>query len=724
MHGKGSEDFFQLCMTTLDSSVRNMQEETRFKYRQAQATKRSGNNGLSLEQQKEGNAFVQRTDNKWVEIGLLLRMLTNCVQGHNLPFANFLREQHTNKQSFNLILKAESVLNSLVSEGLAELPTDRSIGVQNTIKALTELIGKCMEGPCDKNQVLLATSEFAMIIQQIVKCGSETTRRSWQQDPDDAKAFIKTQELQISGLYALLGMLDGTVEDEVAMKLLPNIQVHELLSECLSAGCWAYKFPRMAEMDSREGQSAIVQEMNKMKDIGEDFGKIGLSRGLDMVNKTADLSKSFVGMEIGEDALPALIKSGMNLEFDKVLLLWTFLQAARDVDYANTTIEPMIEHTVNYHTNGQESWGGPLVKRKIQELHKSVNSIEIFRGDRVFRLHFPVPSICLKVTKMSYFTDHFNLMMDSVQPRDNPSAKAASLLCRLQDLADEMAHYHMLLNHVFTNWLVKMRGHIEVMPFNIAAIKSILIIVTYGAHDSAYTTYDNVWYITVVFLEWVQVAACAAFCLSYFVVVAPTAAVEPREPSISVSNGSVNENDDPMQALDDNEIDFGEDWETPPDPPTGDFDIFTDCNFIYEVLCLPMAWWSLTSLFIAILSALPAGYVTNNYTNNFIGVLILLDYCRLPGGAMVIGSLRVGGKGLMSSFCVALILITIHGMGAFIFFEDEVNINNPCTTAYQCMYLAMDNGFRGDIADAHATPTGVVFWTMPTKLSNMSKVDS
>jgi len=86
-----------------------------------------------------------------------------------------------------------------------------------------------------------------------------------------------------------------------------------------------------------------------------------------------------------------------------------------------------------------------------------------------------------------------------------------------------------------------------------------------------------------------------------------------------------------------------------------------------------------------------------------------MDYFRLPAGTMVLSSLKVGGEGLWNSFKVALVLITIWGSVGFLFFESEIDNNNPCTTMLQCWYLGVDAGFRGDMAAMHGDDHDNVF---------------
>ena len=91
-------------------------------------------------------------------------------------------------------------------------------------------------------------------------------------------------------------------------------------------------------------------------------------------------------------------------------------------------------------------------------------------------------------------------------------------------------------------------------------------------------------------------------------------------------------------------------WDPPPPPPDEEWDHAFDPAFLQSLLHLWLGWWSLISVAIAILAWVPAGFVTSQSQSHFIGVLILLDYFRLPSGKMVVASLRVGGTGLLNAY--------------------------------------------------------------------------
>lgn len=167
--------------------------------------------------------------------------------------------------------------------------------------------------------------------------------------------------------------------------------------------------------------------------------------------------------------------------------------------------------------------------------------------------------------------------------------------------------------------------------------------------------------------------------------------MDPREPIISQEYGHADDVDFAVEGV------VGDEFELPPEI------VEESCSMDYVMNCLQLklGWWSVASLLISVLSVLPAGTITENNENTFISVLLLLDYLRLPGGMMVVSSLQVGGRGLLSSFFVALILVTLWSVGGYIMLNPEVNRNNDCKTIYQCWYLGMNGGFHGDMARMH-----------------------
>lgn len=75
-------------------------------------------------------------------------------EGHNDTFQNFLREQHTNKFSFNILLDVITLLETL-EPMLAFIFETEQMAVIGLMEQTLDLITELMQGSCLLNQVLL-----------------------------------------------------------------------------------------------------------------------------------------------------------------------------------------------------------------------------------------------------------------------------------------------------------------------------------------------------------------------------------------------------------------------------------------------------------------------------------------------------------------------------------------------------------------------------------------
>jgi len=261
-----------------------------------------------------------------------------------------------------------------------------------------------------------------------------------------------------------------------------------------------------------------------------------------------------------------------------------------------------------------------------------------------------------------------------------------------------MSHYGNLLSNVVTRKLVYSRGYLEEIPFYVAVVHTVLVVTTYGSHEAAFSQYD--WArATLEVVQSLHIASCAAFCVSYFVIIAPVESEDPREaglPTVFLPDEE-HLHEEELQLF---KMNPG--WPEPPEPPRSEWDRYCSWERLVEIFSLPLGWWSLILLAAAILAALPPGSISRDDRHSLFCTLGLLDYFRLPGGQMVVGSVRVGGQGLFNSFKMAVILITLWGAGSYLWWEKDINANNDCTSMLQCWYLAMDAGFRGDMKAMHS----------------------
>lgn len=493
-----------------------------------------------------------RFHTQWTEIKLILDLLTKFVQGLHLGFQNFLRQQTSHKHSFNLLLQAESLLSTLVSDGLSEPISTRSLGVVSTVKAILDFLSRCMQGPCEENQILLANSESVTIMQALIvslpndvdpihrdreveqlkarlltlEPGSERyleleqtvsklETEEYKPALENVQARIHTLEIQIEACKCLSSMLDGCATDEVPAKMLPNLQISDMTQAIIHAGMWKH-FKGKGEFTTEKQDSSWHEASSLRAEIAA------------QMDEAAAVS---AGLVVPKDKYTLAAEEAHELEFNKVTLIYTLLMELIDIDPSGRSVEKKMEDTLEYEAGMEASSLAHMhasgishltVTKKIRNMEKRCKSVEVTRAEHVFRVHFVVPEICVKVSKLWYFRRHFDELMRSIEPRDNPTAKAACFVCRILDLRDEMYHYRRLYTHSFTKFLMMNRTLIERLPFTICTASFILQLLFYGEHQHNYKGYDGA-RVLVRTLEICQVISCFLFCVSYFVVEVPTA---------------------------------------------------------------------------------------------------------------------------------------------------------------------------------------------------------
>ena len=108
-------------------------------------------------------------------------------------------------------------------------------------------------------------------------------------------------------------------------------------------------------------------------------------------------------MRMESPELYDLIQTGKELELQKATLLYTLIQTVQDADNSpQQTISKMENEAIE--DIGMQVWGGEeLVATKRRILAERAGTIEVNKNGTVFRVHFPIPEICLRVGAMDYF---------------------------------------------------------------------------------------------------------------------------------------------------------------------------------------------------------------------------------------------------------------------------------------------------------------------------------
>ena len=128
------------------------------------------------------------------------------------------------------------------------------------------------------------------------------------------------------------------------------------------------------------------------------------------------------------------------------------------------------------------------------------------------------------------------------------------------------------------------------------------------------------------------------------------------------------------------------------------------------------ACWYFVSLFVLAFAALCL-----SGKGKFLFALVMLDYMRRPDGQMILSSVKEGAPGLLGSARVAIVLIMNYACLSFWLFEDLIQPNNDCKTAYQCVMKAVEAGLQGDMAALHGDAFWNVFQSFPLDMNDKSK---
>jgi len=121
-------------------------------------------------------------------------------------------------------------------------------------------------------------------------------------------------------------------------------------------------------------------------------------------------------------------------------------------------------------------------------------------------------------------------------------------------------------------------------------------------------------------------------------------------------------------------------------------------------------WWFLVMTGIAVM-----GVVTSDAK---FGIIITMEYFRLPSGQLLLRSVVVGSKGLYESARASLIIIQIFTVISVALFLPDINQYNDCQTMFQCFTLALHNGIYGDLSGMHGDNFGDIFTAFPIAVDN------
>jgi len=347
-------------------------------------------------------------------------------------------------------------------------------------------------------------------------------------------------------------------------------------------------------------------------------------------------------------------------------------------------------------------------------------SVEIFRDGEVHRVFFEVPQICIQLQSCKSL---FNAADDVIQDidRDNPAQKANQLKDRLCGLIKTLDHYKWLFRSPMRSSMVQRLDLIDGAQFNVALLQTAGLVLFFGEKEHPYEEYGGGggWAeIIGAVLAGAQVLASMMKLMEYVMVELPEELEEVESTSEEPSKDQ--EESIPPYKL--------------ADPPLPIEESESNARIILGPIwggiflraCSDVQFWYLISYlsFAAVLFYNQVSRAAGGPSNTvlaFASGFLLFDYFRMPAGLAIMESVIVGGPGLVNSFKCALVLIFAWGTLSFAVFQDEIQLNNDCQTAYQCLTLAIDAGLHGDMAGLYGDDFGNVLNPFPIDIYDQPK---
>lgn len=93
-------------------------------------------------------------------MNIILKFLQNCVEGHYLELQNYLRQQTSSRNSYNMINLVTDLLKAYYYE-------DKSSQMYENMIRCLDTLNELVQGPCPENQIAVAESKFFEIASEL-----------------------------------------------------------------------------------------------------------------------------------------------------------------------------------------------------------------------------------------------------------------------------------------------------------------------------------------------------------------------------------------------------------------------------------------------------------------------------------------------------------------------------------------------------------------------------
>jgi len=591
------------------------------------------------------------------DVSLALRFLQLCMEGHYLDFQNLLREQISNRISYNLLNSAADLL--AVLDASLQFCFDNQYGtILPLLIQLCEFMTESMQGSCFPNQVDLSSNQAAMLYDRVLKTTSFSQSCEYddaiiQDGPRGAPVSIRSAKCTVrhAMVTTIISILEDNYDSKLGQRILSNIDADSCARLIISV------FDGFLDIEGKliEGVPTVIEMMDMCDTCDADCTQEEVTTHALQTFCMLKYLEDRETPELGQ-VHTALKRMKGNPESDTRCRKWaTSIEVARHHWTAAPTADPTT----------------------------------------MMRIHFKVPEFCYQIQTRGVFKKHCEEVMFDI-PRDNPVEKVLCLLQKLNTLVHEMDHMHSLVSNEHSTWLdtkmiVEYCDWIQDKPFVLALMTILTLTLFYGEHDDPYEAAPGMQYI-VYLLCLAQFCVATAWAVTFYLVRAPIVCKVASGSSVAKVSTPKKPVHDPLLKV----------YEQPlaaiPSPPR----VKTQEEWNREQLAF--CWASryyMVFVFISFLSVCGGPINGRSYPNlQFLMFFWVLDYFRLPAGSVIAMAADQAGPTLLKIWFGALLLSIMWTAVSFWLFQPDVNAftgDKQCNTAYQCMLWGIHNGMRGDL---------------------------
>jgi len=583
------------------------------------------------------------------DVSLALRFLQLSMEGHYLGFQNLLREQESNRVSYN-ILNSSTELLSVLEASLQFCFENKNSTIFPLFVQLLEFMTESMQGSCFPNQCDLSSNQSAMVYDRILKTTSFASNAEF--DDQILKTGTSGEPITIRSAKCILrsslvttivSILEDNYDLKLGQRMLSNIDASALGALIVSV------YDGFYIEDELESDSVLqVMENSDMSeaDVDEDGVK-------EHALQTYCLLKYLQDRE--------------SPELGPVYFTMKGLKAKKDIYAECTKWTTSIEVARNHWTASPDS--DPVA---------------------MMRVHFKIPDFCLQIQTRDVFKKHCEKTMLAI-PRSNPVEKVLKMLGQLNTLTHEMDHMYGLVSnttmyseYIDTKLIVERCDWIQNKPLLFALITMASLTLFYGEHDDPYGETKYVMQVFTNLMAAIQFGFACIWACTFYLIQAPivckiasggakSAPVKPQKVQIQ-DNCPVYEL--PLKPV-------------PPPPKVKSYNELKAEHMAYS----KASAYYLVFVFISFLAMMPVANM------QFFMFFWVLDYFRLPYGFVVMQAVNAAGFTLMKIGTGAMLLAIMWTSWSFWLFQKDANAYaGQCKTAYQCVLFGIHNGLRGDLA--------------------------